>query len=851
MASQFDLVTFIDDHLWIILCIGASIFLYITYFLFKMTVNKLELNDNFPKEKLQFLAKLDKKEKKAPQKALKKKGKNKKNVLGKVTDEQNGENGDDSASTTTTTVSESVDLNKEAGPKSSPANDIKQKAVPEGQNKQKPAKQVEKKSSPAVERKQKPASEVESKSALNKESERKPSPVPEVEKKLASEVESKPKAAPEVETKNNKKKNKGKKAEAEKKENTPPQSIEEPSKVHEIIEKHHVHLEEAGLQQSTAPPTQEKSRKKRDAQEPEDDNGMKNLQNKLRDNEKKIQNKDSEISKLKAELIKVQKEAAENQSQSVSFAQQLKITQEALHDACQPKSNPEFEKLGKENFDLKARLQAATQHAKEVETLKAQLAEARKPNPELEKLRKEQSDLKARLQAASEQAKQVETLKAQLSEARQPKRNDELEKLRKENSDLKARLQDTTELAKQVGILKAELAETKNAPSQPAVDPAIQKHVVELEEKLRHAEKNSAETDQIVQTLKNENKHLHDREQQISAELDALNREIDQLQNIRIEKENIVQQASNNTEELNKLKREIDELEKKNEQYNGSITKLNIELKKACTETIEHKKDRDEMKKKVETLIAEKEELSNLVDSNEKKIADFTDYYNETSSKIRELQNTMNSMELEKNDLKMQLSEERERVEELEQSNSVKATNNDSSKVKELEAKVEKLTQKKNELYELTMNLGEKVRAAESQAEKVLKDYGRVNGESFEKAAEVIAKSLKSLNVKISEVIPKTHEEFNEWAQGLPEALKKLMNVEKPAATTSVEKSTAVKSSPSRDNDEIKKLKEDVKRYEHSIDLLVNQLHAIEAAYAEREAELKAEINALEQTERS
>jgi hypothetical protein len=850
MASQFDLVTFIDDHLWIILCIGASIFLYITYFLFKMTVNKLELNDNFPKEKLQFLAKLDKKEKKAPQKALKKKGKNKKNLLGKVTDEQNGENGDDSASTTTTTVSESVDLNKEAGRKSSPANDVKQKAVPEGQNKQKPAKQVEKKSSPAVERKQKPAPEVESKPALTKESERKPSPVPELENKLASEVKSKPKATPEVENKNNKKKNKGKKAEAEKKENTPPQSIEEPSKVHEFIEKHHVHLEEAGLQQ-TAAPSQEKSRKKRDAQEPEDDNAVKNLQNKLRDNEKKIQNKDSEISKLKAELIKVQKEAAENQSQSVSYAQQLKITQEALHDACQPKSNPEFEKLGKENFDLKARLQAASQHAKEVETLKAQLAEARKPNPEFEKLRKEQADLKNRLQAASEQTKQIETLKAQLAEARQPKRNDELEKLRKENFDLKARLQAASDHAKQVESLKAQLEEVKNAPSQPAVDPALQKHVAELEEKLKHAEKNSVETDQIVLTLKNENKHLHDREQQISAELDALNREIDQLQNIRIEKENIVQQASNNTEELNKLKREIDELEKKNEQYNGSITKLNIELKKACTETIEHKKDRDEMKKKVESLIAEKEELSKLVDINEKKIADFTDYYNETSSKIRELQNTMNSMELEKNDLKMQLSEERERVEELEQSNAVKATGNDSGKVKELEAEVEKLTQKKNELYELTMNLGEKVRTAESQAEKVLKDHGKVNGESFEKAAEVIAKSLKSLNVKFSEVIPKTHEEFNEWAQGLPEALKKLMNVEKPAAATTVEKSTAVKSSPSRDNDEIKKLKEDVKRYEHSIDLLVNQLHAIEAAYAEREAELKAEINALEQTERS
>uniref|UniRef100_A0A914YML6 Uncharacterized protein n=1 Tax=Panagrolaimus superbus TaxID=310955 RepID=A0A914YML6_9BILA len=582
----------------------------------------------------------------------------------------------------------------------------------------------------------------------------------------------------------------------------------------------------------------------------EDGNATKNLQNKLRDNEKKIQNKDSEITKLKAELTKAQKEVTEHQSKSVSFAQQLKITQEALHDACQPKSNPELEKLGKENFDLKARLQAATEHAKQVETLKAQLTDANKPNPELEKLRKEQFDLKARLQAASEHAKQVETLKSQLAEARQPKSNEELEKLRKEHFDLKARLQAATEHAKQAETLKAQLDELKRAPpSQPTVDPALQQRIDELEEQCSNADKSLSEANQLVQTLQDQNKHLHDREQQISSELDALNREVDQLQNIRLEKENIAQQASDNTEELNKMKKEIDDLEKKNESCNGSIVKLNVELKKTYGETIEHKKERDEMKKMVETLIAEKEELNKLVDVNEKKIADFTEYYNETSSKIRELQNTMHSMELEKNDLKKQLSEERARVDELEQSiPKQSSTEIDSSKVKELEAQVEKLTQKKNELYELTMSLGEKVRTAENQAEQVLKDYEKVSGESFGRAAEVIANSLKSLNVNVSEGIPKTHDEFNKWAEGLPAVLKKVTTVEKQAEVkNTVEKEVVVKSSTSRDNGEIKKLKEDVKRYEHSIDLLVNQLHDIENAYAEREAELKAEINALEQ----
>uniref|UniRef100_A0AC34FKY2 Uncharacterized protein n=1 Tax=Panagrolaimus sp. ES5 TaxID=591445 RepID=A0AC34FKY2_9BILA len=189
------------------------------------------------------------------------------------------------------------------------------------------------------------------------------------------------------------------------------------------------------------------------------------------------------------------------------------------NEACQPKANPELEKLNKENSDLKAQLQVVNE---KVEALEAQLAEAKLPNPELEQLREEQNDLKARLQTATKYEKQVEVLKAQL-------------------------------------------------------------------ENYYEIDKNLAEANQLVKVLQDENKNLQNRELKVSAE-----------------------------------------------------------LKKANDETVEHKKERDEMKKTVETLIVEKEELNKLVDINEKKVADFTDYYNETSPRIRELQNTMNSMELEK-----------------------------------------------------------------------------------------------------------------------------------------------------------------------------------------------------------
>uniref|UniRef100_A0A914YJ98 Uncharacterized protein n=1 Tax=Panagrolaimus superbus TaxID=310955 RepID=A0A914YJ98_9BILA len=119
----------------------------------------------------------------------------------------------------------------------------------------------------------------------------------------------------------------------------------------------------------------------------------------------------------------------------------------------------------------------------------------------------------------------------------------------------------------------------------------------------------------------------------------------------------------------------------------------------------------------------------------------------------------------------------------------------DSSKVKELEAEVEKLTKKNNELDEIVKRLGEKDRNAENQAEQVLKDYEKVSDESSGTVAEIIANFFKSLNVN--------------------------------------------------------KLKEDITRYEISIDILINQLYAIEAAYNEREAEVKEEINALEQVQRS
>ena len=287
------------------------------------------------------------------------------------------------------------------------------------------------------------------------------------------------------------------------------------------------------------------------------------MQAKLRDNEKVVQNKDGEIVKLRSELLKTQKAGNESRVRMDGLAEQLQTTQKALYEARQPKPNEELEKLRKEHFDLKARLQAATEHVKEVEKLKAELTEAKK------------------------------TL------------------------------------------------------SQPSVDPALQGRVKELEEKLAQSEEAVKNANETINNLKNEVQHLRDREQTIAAEVDAMTREVDGITFVRTEKENIAQ-APDNSEELNKLKHEIDEIEKEKEMCKGAINKLNHELRKAHNDSLEYKKEKDDMKELLETLKTEKEDLTKKLDIVEKKLADFTQYHNDSTQKIRELENEMNSLELEK-----------------------------------------------------------------------------------------------------------------------------------------------------------------------------------------------------------
>lgn len=117
------------------------------------------------------------------------------------------------------------------------------------------------------------------------------------------------------------------------------------------------------------------------------------------------------------------------------------------------------------------------------------------------------------------------------------------------------------------------------------------------------------------------------------------------------------------------------------------------------------------------------------------------------------------------------------------------------------------------------MRLGEKVRASEEQAAKVLKEAEEMKAETLKKLATSLSTSLKSANVKISEAVPKTEEEFTKWVQGLPDVLKTVVVEHAPAKVQTPKKERSVSH-----NDEVEKLREECKRYEKSIDVLVSNL---------------------------
>uniref|UniRef100_A0AC34GEC0 Uncharacterized protein n=1 Tax=Panagrolaimus sp. ES5 TaxID=591445 RepID=A0AC34GEC0_9BILA len=303
-----------------------------------------------------------------------------------------------------------------------------------------------------------------------------------------------------------------------------------------------------------------------------------------------------------------------------------------LHDREQQIS-AELEKGCSKVKVLEAEVEKLTQNKNELHELTMSIAEkVRTAENQAEQV------LKAHLQAATEHAKQVETLKSQLEDAR--KLNPELEKLRKECIDLKARLQASTEHAKEVETLKSQLEELKSAPlPQPIVDPVMMQRISELEEQKSIAEKKMMEVNQLVQTLHDQNKQNHYREQQISAELEKDRSRVKVLEA--------------EVEKLTQNKHELNELQSKYDICITTINKMDTLLRKAYAEAIERSKERDELKKTIESL--------------------------NTTTGTKEV-----------------------------------VIENNNSKVKDLEAEVEKLTQKKNELYELTMSLGEKVRTAEN-----------------------------------------------------------------------------------------------------------------------------------------
>ena len=293
----------------------------------------------------------------------------------------------------------------------------------------------------------------------------------------------------------------------------------------------------------------------------------------------------------------------------------------------------------------------------QVQTLQFQLREkedlVKTKDQELSKSRKELNATKAgiaetlRLQKDLQEQKGLSLkLQNQVAEAQKTatQRNGELEKLRKELFDAKARLQAANEHARESQNLKVEIAKLKTQATPSEVD---NKKVADLEARLKSSEDALVNARRSVSTLEAEKSTLVDRERRICAELDELQREISQLSSIRIEKENIAQ-AAVPSEDEEKLRAEIEDLQKKNEACNASINKLNIELRKAFNDGYEFKQESIELKKQLEQSKEEQESLLKKLDIAEKKLTDFSGYYDNASTELRQLKNELHSLELEK-----------------------------------------------------------------------------------------------------------------------------------------------------------------------------------------------------------
>uniref|UniRef100_A0A914Z0P8 Uncharacterized protein n=1 Tax=Panagrolaimus superbus TaxID=310955 RepID=A0A914Z0P8_9BILA len=192
--------------------------------------------------------------------------------------------------------------------------------------------------------------------------------------------------------------------------------------------------------------------------------------------------------------------------------------------------------------------------------------------------------------------KQIEYLESQLVEARQP--NLELEQLREEQSDLKDRLQAASE--PQLDELKGALS------SQPTVDPALQQRIDELEEQCSSADKSLSEANQLVQTLQDQNKNLHCREQQISGQLDkhslaikGLEAEVDKLTK---KKNELYEFTMNLGEKVRTAENQAEEVLKAHQQAAAEHAKQEEALRSQLAEALKPNPELEKLRKEHSVL---------------------------------------------------------------------------------------------------------------------------------------------------------------------------------------------------------------------------------------------------------
>jgi len=398
---------------------------------------------------------------------------------------------------------------------------------------------------------------------------------------------------------------------------------------------------------------------------------VQSLQFQLREKEDIVKSKDQELNKSRKELItakagaaetlKLQKELQEQKSLCVRLQNQMAEAQKIS-----TQRNAELEKLRKDMFDTKARLQAASEHARESQNLKVEVAKLKAQVGSSDVDNKKVADLEAMLKSSEEALvnarRSVATLEAEKNSLLDRERRicAELDELQQEISQLSSIRLEKENIAQAAAPsedeekLRAEIEDLKK--KNEACNASINKLNIELRkafndgyefkqesiELKKQLEQSKEEQESLLKKLDIAEKKLADFNSYYDNASTELRQLKSELHSLELEKNDLKQQLTEERELVEKLENqksqpqsssasneEVNQLrEQKNHLYERLLT-LTDAVNKAEALTAKVLKDKDNVSKEIyEEIVSTLTESLKSVEVNvpQQKIKDTDDF---------------------------------------------------------------------------------------------------------------------------------------------------------------------------------------------------------------------------------